>query len=202
MFSSLLVILLVALAGVALRAEDVDYTETPTAKLVVYKHSHTNPVVEGMDFVITYQLVNLGNAAATNIELVDRYDPNSFETIGNFDDEGMLSQNFEEIAPGAQASFNVTIRPKLFGIYESTRARLRYNPSVQVDGVEADLKQAQSTSLGRVRIISKQEFSRNWQYFATHWTIYAVLAVLPVFIPLFSWSSTTNSVYSLASKSD
>lgn len=95
MFSSLLVILLVALAGVALRAEDVDYTETPTAKLVVYKvrmmpknasntflhppslqHSHTNPVVEGMDFVITYQLVNLGNAAATNIELVDRYDPN------------------------------------------------------------------------------------------------------------------------------
>ena len=96
MFSSLLVILLVALAGVALRAEDVDYTETPTAKLVVYKvrmmpknvfntflhpppplqHSHTNAVVEGMDFVITYQLVNLGNAAATNIELVDRYDPN------------------------------------------------------------------------------------------------------------------------------
>ena len=31
-------------------------------------------VVEGRDFVVTYQLINVGNAAATGIEVADRYD--------------------------------------------------------------------------------------------------------------------------------
>jgi hypothetical protein len=30
--------------------------------------------VEGRDFDITYKLFNVGNAAATGIEIVDRYD--------------------------------------------------------------------------------------------------------------------------------
>lgn len=113
----------------------------------------------------------------------------------------MMSQTFDELAPGAQTTFNVTIRPKLFGIYESTRARLRYSPSIPLDGVDLELKQAQSTSLGRVRIISKGEFARNWQFFTTHWSVFALFIVLPVFIPLFMWSSSTNSVYNLANKS-
>jgi len=32
-------------------------------------------VVEGRDFVVSYQIVNTGNAAATKIEVSDRYDP-------------------------------------------------------------------------------------------------------------------------------
>lgn len=125
---------------------------------------------------------------------------NSFETFESVDEEGMMSQTIEELAPGSQTSFNVTIRPKLFGLYESTRARLRYNPSVPLDGVELELKQAQSTSLGRVRIISKGEFARNWQFFTMHWSIFAILSIAPVFVPLFMWSSSTNSVYNLVNK--
>jgi hypothetical protein len=33
-----------------------------------------DPVVEGRNFLVTYQVINIGNAAATGIEIVDRYD--------------------------------------------------------------------------------------------------------------------------------
>ena len=34
----------------------------------------TDAVVEGRDFLVTYQIINVGNAAATSIEVSDRYD--------------------------------------------------------------------------------------------------------------------------------
>ncbi len=64
------------------------------------KYSDTNPVVENEDFVIVYQLVNLGSATATSIDVADRYDPNSFDLIGNFDEEGVFSTEFEELTAG------------------------------------------------------------------------------------------------------
>jgi hypothetical protein len=46
-------------------------------------------------------------------------------------------------------SFNVTVKPKLFGIYESTRARIKYNSgSIEIDGVDPDVRHGYSTSLG------------------------------------------------------
>jgi hypothetical protein len=38
------------------------------------KSTSTDAVVEGRDFLVTYQIINVGNAAATGIEVVDRYD--------------------------------------------------------------------------------------------------------------------------------
>lgn len=112
----------------------------------------------------------------------------------------MLSYSYEELAPGAQTTFNVTIRPKLYGVYESTRARLRYSATIALDGVDPELKQGLSTSLGRVRIISKEEHKRNWQFFATHWSIFAAAVVLPVFVPLLTWSASVNSAYAIVNK--
>lgn len=36
--------------------------------------TETNPVVEGQDFVVTYQIFNTGDATASDIEVVDKYD--------------------------------------------------------------------------------------------------------------------------------
>lgn len=80
-------------------------------------------MVEGKDFLVTYQIVNSGNAAASKIEVSDRYDPTrlvmcamsillytafhtnggfliSFESKNNVNSEGNVEFELEELAPG------------------------------------------------------------------------------------------------------
>ena len=89
---------------------------------------------------------------------------------------------------GAQASFNVTIKPKLFGMYESTRARIKYGSGGMImEDVEPDYRQGYSTSLGRTKIISALEDARNNEYFVKQWMIFAVLYAIPTLLPFFLW---------------
>lgn len=88
--------------------------------------------------------------------------------------------------------FNVTVRPKLSGMYESTRGRLKYvNPLEESEGEsegEGGVRMGYSTSLGRVRIVTEQEYQRSVSYFITEWGIYAVLALLPMLLPFAAYS--------------
>eukprot|EP01031_Cornospumella_fuschlensis_P037610 gene37611-45687_t len=156
-------------------------------RVLLYKFTPTNPVVILRDFTISYELVNVGNSAATALEIADNYDVNSFDMISNVDAEGFVSQRFDELQPNGHIVFNVTVRPKLSGMYESTRGRLKYvNPLEESEG-EADgeggVHMGYSTSLGRVRIVTEQEYQRSVSYFAMEWGIYAVLVLLPVLLP-------------------
>ena len=72
-----LLVFCVFFAVTSVHGQDEDMaSDELSAKLLLYKYSDTNPVVEGKDFVISYQLVNIGNTGATSIEIGDRYDPN------------------------------------------------------------------------------------------------------------------------------
>lgn len=87
-----------------------------------------------------------------------------------------------------QISFNVTVKPKLFGVYESTRARIRYiNGALQPEEHEdekPDYRLGASSSLGRTRILSAPEYERLTSSFVKEWAILAVLCLLPVVLPL------------------
>ena len=54
-------------------------------------------MVEGKDFVVNYQIINNGNGIASNIEITDKYDPNSFETISNIDTDGQVLYSLDEL---------------------------------------------------------------------------------------------------------
>lgn len=146
-----------------------------------------------MDFTVNYLLVNLGNGVATQIEVADRYDPNSFELIGNFDQEGVVTMTFDELAPGSQTTFNVTVRPKLYGMYESTRARYKYHGTVAMDNIEPEVKQGLSTSLGRTKIISTVEYARDDYFFFKQWAIFGVIYAIPTLLPLYLWNQSRIS---------
>lgn len=105
----------------------------------------------------------------------------------------MLSYSLDELAPGAQNSFNVTILPKLYGVYDSTRARVRYSPSMPMDGMEPEYKQGLSTSLGRVRIVSAAEHGRNWAFFTLHWAVFALLFIAPTSLSVYYWSKAKET---------
>ena len=51
----------------------------PFARILLYKSTETNPVVEQKDFVISYQVINTGEVVANNIEIADKYDPKRYK---------------------------------------------------------------------------------------------------------------------------
>lgn len=112
--------------------------------------------------------------------------------MDNLDAEGIVSTEYAELAPGAQVSFNVTVRPKLFGVYESTRARLKYAFGVPMDDVEPETRHGYSTSLGRTRIISAAEDARNNDHFVQQWVTFAAIYAIPTLIPFLLWNQSKN----------
>jgi hypothetical protein len=94
---------------------------------------------------------------------------------------------------GGQATFNVTVQPKLYGVYESTRARLKYgNGAVEIEGVEPDVRTGSSTSLGRIRIESAAEFERRTSWHVREYGVFAVLFGIPSLIPFVLWRATRS----------
>jgi hypothetical protein len=95
---------------------------------------------------------------------------------------------------GDKVSFNVTVQPKLFGIYESTRARIRYSTNlVEIDGTEPEFRLGYSSSLGRIKIISSAEAIRNASYFLKEWAVFGILSSVATLLPLYLWLSSRGN---------
>ena len=106
------------------------------------------------------------------------------------DETGAFSIYYDEIAAGDKVSFNITVKPKLSGLYESTRARIKYSSSVL--HYEDEHSKGYSTSLGKIKIISEAEFKRKFSYFVKEWTIFIVLYALVTAVPFHSWMSLSK----------
>mmetsp|Transcript_14790 Transcript_14790/g.22277 ORF Transcript_14790/g.22277 Transcript_14790/m.22277 type:complete len:205 (+) Transcript_14790:50-664(+) len=195
---------LIITALLAFANANVSMLDSQNARLFLHKTSKTNPVVEGEDFVITYTVTNNGGLAAKGVEIGDRYDPRSFEVKGESSDEGSVSFFLDEIPSGGKVSVNVTVVPKLFGMYESTRARIRYSNAYSEEDLEDDggesVFQGHSSSMGRIRIISHDEFERISSGNVKEWAIFAVLVVLSTVVPAISYFSSKQAGEAISRK--
>jgi len=101
-----------------------------------------------------------------------------------------------------QSSFQVTISPKLYGIYESTRAKVRYlnGAIIQIEGAEIEFKEGYSTSLGRMKIISTEENERTTSYHLREWILFAMFYSIPTLIPFLLWQATKAASHSISLK--
>ena len=105
----------------------------------------------------------------------------------NVNGDGSVAFAVVELAPGAQELFNVTVRPKLFGIYESTRAKIKYNSGLPSEDGEEDVRSGLSTSLGRIRIISTAEHLRSTSYYIREWVTFSLGFSLAIIVPFINW---------------
>ena len=141
------------------------------------------------DFVVFYHLINNGDLSATRIEVEDKYDPSSFVFKHNVNIDGSVRFSVDEVAPGATVTFNVTVKPKISGSYDSTRAQLLYTSGAfvadEADGIEEERRKGTSTSLGRLKIISTAEHLRRTSYNVKEWTVFLGLYALACVAPLF-----------------
>lgn len=158
-------------------------------------------MVEGKDFFISYLIINKGYATATKIEIEDRYDPNSFLTKSNINENGTVSFFVEELAPGKSILLNVTVVPKLYGVYESTRARIKYNAgTVLIEDADDDIRKGSSTSLGRVKIISTAEFLRSTSSKAHEMVLFVLAVIATVLAPYAVWRNAKLAAEVIISK--
>jgi len=162
--------------------------EEAAARLLVYKNTLTNPVVENQDLTINYLLINTGELAAKSIKITDFYDPNSFDNKENIKQDGTVSFFVEEIGPGNQISLNVTIVPKSSGAFESNRARIKYSSiEAEDDEEEDDTRSGFSTSLGRIIILSVEEHKRLISSHIPEWILFLIVAGATIAVPGNIW---------------
>jgi hypothetical protein len=191
-------VLVLACLCVLLRADE--YELAP--RLFVYK-SHESPVVVYGDFTIKYLVINNGDAKAKDVRVDDKYDPNLFDGVKNVDADGAVTFEVAELDVGDQIEHSVTVSPKIHGIYESTRARVKYSSgalsssssSSEEDGIEVtdagdemdEPMHGFSTNLGRVRILSVEDHLRTSSMHVLEWAVFMISVVAAVVIPWNTW---------------
>ena len=167
----------------------------------VFVHKSTGPiVVANSNFVISYMIVNNGDAKAKDIEIVDKYDSNLFTGLDNVDESGNVKFAVEELDVNEQVTFNVTVVPKVHGIYESTRARVKYvsgaitpTEEEEEEGESEDPMLGFSTSMGKIRIMSVEAHMKSSSSHYLEWAVFAVSVIATVVIPGNIWRTLRTS---------
>ena len=116
----------------------------------------------------------------------------SFEIITGAKEDGSMSFSIEEVPPGGQVTLNVTVIPKLYGMYESTRARIKYMggtpPDVDIDSLETmGRRSGYSTSLGKIKILSQVEYMKMTSYYVKEWVLLIGIYTIIGFLPMYFW---------------
>jgi hypothetical protein len=133
------------------------------------------------------------------------YSTRSFEIKGESSEDGSISLTLPDIAPGGSGSVNVTVAPKHYGIYESTRARLRYysvesEVDEETDLAEEDQFSGFSSAMPRVRILSKEEHLRVSSGYLKDWAGFAFFTLFTIGAPFAIWQNKKAVTQGLARK--
>ena len=125
----------------------------------------------------------------------------SFESLDTkLDSNGAFTLTYPELEPHSTISFNITVKPKLSGLYESTRARVKYYTGFNYEGGEDEAIQGYSTSLGRIQILSYDENNMLNSYFIKEWFVFFIAFVVVAIYPLYRYTTVKASNLSLTKK--
>jgi translocon-associated protein subunit beta len=151
--SPLIPIIFTALASSALAEEG-------QARILISKQINNKYLVEGMDIVVKYNLYNVGDNAATNVQVADSgFSQADFDLVA-----GQTKYKLDRVAPGANASHTVVVRPKKFGYFNFTAAEVTYSA-----GESAGTVVGLSSDPGQGVIIAARDYERQFSaHLVTH----------------------------------
>ena len=110
-------------------------------------------LVEGMDIVVKYNLFNVGDNAATNVQVQDNgFRAEDFDIVA-----GQTKYRLDRVAPGSNASHTVVVRPKKFGYFNFTAAEVTYKA-----GDSAAILTGLSSDPGQGTIIASRDYDRQF----------------------------------------
>jgi len=186
MLKSVLCVLLVSLAQ--LNAEE------GSARLLLAKQIHNKYLVEGRDIVVKYSLFNVGDSAATNIQVVDNgFRAEDFDLVS-----GQTQYRLDKLAPGSNSSQTVVVRPRKFGYFNFTSAEVNYSGGEGSSAVLTGL----SSDPGQGVIIAARDYERQFSSHFLDWAAFAVMTLPSLGIPLMLWYSSKSKYEAIALKKD
>eukprot|EP00092_Neocalanus_flemingeri_P033186 GFUD01036092.1.p1 GENE.GFUD01036092.1~~GFUD01036092.1.p1 ORF type:complete len:190 (+),score=39.33 GFUD01036092.1:60-629(+) len=164
-----------------------------SARLLLSKQIHNKYLVEGMDIVVKYNLFNVGDSAATNVKIVDSgFRAEDFDVVS-----GQTKYKLDRVAPGANSSHTIVVRPKKFGYFNFTAAEVTYNAEssgVVLTGLSSDP--------GQGVIIAGRDYDRQFSAHLLDWAAFAVMTLPSLGIPFLLWWSSKSKYEAIALKKD
>ena len=112
-------------------------------------------LVEGMDLVVKYSLFNIGDAAAVDLSLTENgFGMDDFDIVG-----GQSSIKFDRLAPGANASHALVLRPTKYGYFNFTAAEVKYKVNEEEN---SPIRLGYSSEPGQGLIIALRDYERQF----------------------------------------
>lgn len=162
------------------------------ARLLAAKRVHNLYLVEGRDIVVQYSVHNVGQAAAINVQLTDSgFSTEDFDIAG-----GQLQVKFDRIAPNANVSHTVVVKPKKYGYFNFTAAEVSYQPSED----SAEIQIGYTSEPGEGGIIAFRDYDRKFSPHVFDWLIFALLMIPALLVPFLMWFNI-KSKYTINSRS-
>jgi len=183
------ILFLLAINVAKLNAED------GAARLLLAKQIHNKYLVEGMDIVVKYSLYNIGDSAATNIQVADNgFRNEDFELVS-----GQMQFKLDRLGPGSNSSQTIVVRPRKFGYFNFTAAEVSYTGSEGSGVVLTGL----SSDPGQGVIIAARDYEKQFSSHFLDWAAFAVMTLLPsLVIPFLLWWSSKSKYEAIALKKD
>jgi len=162
-----------------------------SAKLIIIKEVLNDLITEGQDLSVKYTLFNIGDGAATNVELADSdFHESEFELVA-----GMTSVKWERIGASSNVSHVVTVRPLKASAFNSTSAVVQY---VASEGAEPTF--GFSDEIGELQIISNKEYKRLHASHMVEWLLFALFSSPSVIVPYVLHKHSENKYNTFALK--
>jgi len=179
MFSPSLIVLLFCVSH--LNAED------GAARLLLSKQVYNKYVVEGMDVVVKYALYNVGDSAATDIQVIDGgFRADDFELVS-----GQTQFKVDKLASQANMTQTVVVRPRKFGYFNFTAAEVSYSSGegLRLTGL--------SSEPGQAVIIAARDYEKQFSSHFLDWAAFAVMTLPSLAIPFMLWYSSKSKYEAL-----
>jgi len=161
------------------------------AKIVLIKDILNDLVTEGHDLTVEYKLFNIGESAATDVQLADsNFHDSDFELVS-----GMTSVQWDRIPAQSNVSHVVVVKPLKSAGFNFTSATVNY---VASEG--SDPTFGMSNELGELNILSLKEYKRVHASHMMEWGLFGVWCFPSIMMPYFLYYQS-KSKYSVKPKS-